>query len=139
MTGKHWKPFFIVKMNWVRLIKFDIWINHHTYIIWDDPNSYYKVQFKVDFFFFFGGWLVWLSFTKHVINYSIYIVTFLASIETISTIKLYPPKVHLNKSWGWPYYEKNCVQVDLSVAIYSIYLFSSFFSAFISARTWKTI
>lgn len=137
MTGKHWKPFFIVKMNWVRLIKFDIWINHHTYIIWDDPNSYYKVQFKLDFFFFFGGWLVWLSFTKQVINYSIYIVTFLAFIETISTVKLYPPKVHLNMRLTLLWKK---LRTSWSFCSYIQHIsFLILFSAFISARTWKTI
>ena len=36
-TGKHCRLLYIVKMNWVWLIKFDVWISCRNCIIWADP------------------------------------------------------------------------------------------------------
>ena len=30
-TSKHFRPLYIVKVNWVQLIKFDVWINRRTW------------------------------------------------------------------------------------------------------------
>ena len=39
-TSKHFRPLYIVKMNLVQLIKFDVWINRQPCIIWVDLNRY---------------------------------------------------------------------------------------------------
>ena len=43
---KHLRPLNILKMNRVRLINFDVWINRRTYIIWVDLNRYYVRYMK---------------------------------------------------------------------------------------------
>ena len=42
-TCKHFRPLNIVKMNWVRLIKFDVWINRRTCVIWVDLIGHFRV------------------------------------------------------------------------------------------------
>ena len=42
-TCKHFRPLNIVKMNWVRLIRFDVWINRRTCVIWVDLIGHFRV------------------------------------------------------------------------------------------------
>ena len=48
-TCKHFRPLSIVKINWVRQIKLDVWINRRTYIIWREKVDVWtgpKARFK---------------------------------------------------------------------------------------------
>ena len=42
-TCKHFRPLNIVKMNWVRLIRFDVWIKRRTCVIWVDLIGHFRV------------------------------------------------------------------------------------------------